>query len=78
MIKIMIFFRMLTTTKALLYVQHHDQPFAEMRGGKKLKHLDKKIIECNFDFATQDWKFLRERTDKKLPNAYNTAVGRSC
>ncbi|XP_072038912.1 mRNA-capping enzyme-like [Amphiura filiformis] len=64
---------LVTTTKGLLYVGHHDKPFAEMRVTKELKVYDKKIIECKFE--NNQWVFMRERKDKSFPNAYTTAMG---
>lgn len=40
---------------------------------KQLKAYDNKIIECRMENG--QWVFLRERTDKSFPNAYNTALG---
>ncbi|KAJ8934930.1 hypothetical protein NQ314_013089 [Rhamnusium bicolor] len=54
-----------------LYVGQFDQPFAKMKYIKALKDLDNKIIECKFE--DNQWKFMRERTDKSYPNSYNTA-----
>ena len=31
---------------------------------------DGKIIECTYDMKNDRWTFLRERLDKRLPNAY--------
>lgn len=31
---------------------------------------DGKIVECAYDKQHAHWTFLRERVDKKLPNAY--------
>ncbi|CAG0879045.1 unnamed protein product [Cyprideis torosa] len=63
----------LATTRGFLYVQHLKQPFAEI-DTKGLKQYDGKIIECSFDIVSKKWKFMRERTDKSLANAYRTAV----
>lgn len=41
-----------------------------------LKQYNNKIIECRFDFPSNSWKFMRERTDKSFPNALSTAKGR--
>lgn len=35
------------------------------------KRFDGKIVECSYDRVHDRWLFLRERVDKKLPNAYN-------
>lgn len=40
---------------------------------KDLKQYDNKIIECKFE--NNSWVFMRQRTDKSFPNAYNTAMG---
>ncbi|KAM7348245.1 RNA guanylyltransferase and 5'-phosphatase mRNA capping enzyme [Cochliomyia hominivorax] len=57
----------------LLYVGGHDVPFAQMKYTKAVKDLDNKIVECTVNKLGQ-WEFMRERTDKTLPNSYNTAV----
>ncbi|KAJ8917449.1 hypothetical protein NQ315_005496 [Exocentrus adspersus] len=54
-----------------LYVGQLDAPFAKMKYTKAMKDLDNKIIECKFE--DNQWKFMRERTDKSYPNSYNTA-----
>ncbi|WKY11709.1 hypothetical protein Q1695_003352 [Nippostrongylus brasiliensis] len=54
-----------------LYVQHANEPMATMKATKKLLPYDNKIIECTFDNG--QWVFMRERTDKSLPNALKTA-----
>ncbi|TKR60943.1 hypothetical protein L596_028124 [Steinernema carpocapsae] len=54
-----------------LYVQHRNEPIAEMKATRSLLPYDNKIIECTF--ANGQWKFMRERTDKSLPNSFNTA-----
>lgn len=51
-----------------------EQPFAQIKMSKDIKHLHNKIIECKLE--NQAWKFMRERTDKSYPNSYNTAKGR--
>lgn len=56
-----------------LYVGQMDTPFSKIRYTKALKDLDHKIIECKFE--DNQWKFMRERTDKSYPNSYNTAKG---
>lgn len=50
-----------------------DPPFAKMKYTKALKDLDNKIIECKFE--DNQWKFMRERTDKSFPNSFTTAKG---
>lgn len=57
-----------------LYVGHFDSPFAKMQYTKALKDLNGKIIECKFE--NNQWKFMRERTDKTHPNSYDTAKGK--
>lgn len=64
---------MLKTKICNLFVGGHDPPFAQMKYTKALKDLDNKIIECTVNKLGQ-WEFMRERTDKTLPNSYNTAV----
>ncbi|XP_018568622.1 mRNA-capping enzyme [Anoplophora glabripennis] len=54
-----------------LYVGQLDTPFAKLKYTKALKDLDNKIIECKFE--GDQWKFMRERTDKSFPNSFNTA-----
>lgn len=44
-----------------------------MQVTKELKQYDNKIIECKFE--NNSWVFMRQRTDKSFPNAYNTAMG---
>ncbi|KAJ1369188.1 hypothetical protein KIN20_030594 [Parelaphostrongylus tenuis] len=54
-----------------LYVQNSNEPMATMKATKKLLPYDNKIIECTFDNG--QWIFMRERTDKSLPNSLKTA-----
>uniref|UniRef100_A0A915BLY8 mRNA-capping enzyme n=1 Tax=Parascaris univalens TaxID=6257 RepID=A0A915BLY8_PARUN len=54
-----------------LYVQHESRPMGEMKATKKLLPYDNKIIECTLQNGK--WVFMRERTDKSLPNSLNTA-----
>ncbi|KAK6023452.1 mRNA capping enzyme, catalytic domain protein [Ostertagia ostertagi] len=54
-----------------LYVQHANEPMATMKATKKLLPYDNKIIECTFENG--QWVFMRERTDKSLPNSLKTA-----
>ncbi|XP_032340768.1 mRNA-capping enzyme [Camelus ferus] len=56
----------------LLYVGGYDRPFAQIKVTKELKQYDNKIIECKFE--NNSWVFMRQRTDKSFPNAYNTAM----
>lgn len=65
---------MLTTKKALLYVGHMDAPFSAMKYNKSLRDFHNKIVECKYE--NNQWVFMRERTDKSYPNAYNTATGK--
>ena len=65
---------MLTKKRALLYVGSMSTPFSEMKYSKDMKELHGKIIECKFEGGK--WVFMRERTDKSFPNAYNTAIGK--
>ncbi|KAF6115885.1 RNA guanylyltransferase and 5'-phosphatase [Phyllostomus discolor] len=44
----------------------------ELKVTKELKQYDNKIIECKFE--NNSWVFMRQRTDKSFPNAYNTAM----
>ena len=64
---------MLPKTKGLLFVGGHDHPISEIKVTKELKQYNNKIIECKFDLRTNQWIFMRERTDKSFPNAYATA-----
>jgi hypothetical protein len=77
-----------------LWVQNYEQPLFFIEVTKEIKQYDGKIIECFFegiiffnyifycsligDEQTGTWKFLRERTDKSLPNAYSTAMSMFC
>ncbi|XP_013383469.1 mRNA-capping enzyme [Lingula anatina] len=61
--------------KGYLYVGSLKSPFSEIKITKELKQYDGKIIECHFDLNTNQWRFMRERTDKSFPNAYTTAMG---
>lgn len=36
-------------------------------------NLDNKIVECTINGQGQ-WELMRERTDKTMPNSYNTAM----
>lgn len=66
---------MLPETKGYLYVGQFDPPLAEIKVTKELKEYDNKIIECSWDPTTNQWKFMRQRTDKSFPNSYSTAMG---
>ncbi|VDD90364.1 unnamed protein product [Enterobius vermicularis] len=55
-----------------LYVQHEKDPVDKMKVTKKLLPYDNKIIECRY--VNNKWEFMRERTDKSLPNSKATAV----
>lgn len=63
---------LIPTKVACLYVGQLEQPFAKMKYTKALKELDGKIVECKFE--NNEWKFMRERTDKSYPNGFNTAA----
>lgn len=64
---------MLPRTVGNLYVGNFDRPLSQMKVTKDIKDLNNKIIECNWE--NNEWKFMRERTDKSFPNGYNTAMG---
>lgn len=67
---------MLPETNGYLYVGGQPEPFGVMPKLKKeLRELNNKIIECTFDKTTNQWVFMRERTDKSYPNGKNTALG---
>ncbi|XP_061397952.1 mRNA-capping enzyme [Musca vetustissima] len=65
----------LTRKVCYLYVGGHDPPFAQMPFTKTIKamNLDNKIVECTINGQGQ-WELMRERTDKTMPNSYNTAM----
>lgn len=44
-----------------------------MKYTKALKDLNGKIVECKYE--NNQWKFMRERTDKSYPNSIKTAQG---
>lgn len=72
----LIFNSLLTKKVGFLYVGGHDAPFGRMQKlTKEIRELDNKIVECTMN-QFGNWEFLRERTDKKLPNSFNTAVGK--
>lgn len=62
----------ITGSTGHLYVGSLDRPFSEIKINRHLRAYDKKIIECKFE--NNQWKFMRERTDKSFPNSYNTAM----
>uniref|UniRef100_A0A8R1I099 mRNA-capping enzyme n=1 Tax=Caenorhabditis japonica TaxID=281687 RepID=A0A8R1I099_CAEJA len=68
---------MLPEWRGLLYVQNLHEPFGSMKATATLKKYDNKIIECTLDVDSRgrpiEWKFMRERTDKSLPNGKRTA-----
>ena len=66
---------MLAKEIGLLYVSGLNSPFGDIKVTKTLRQLDKKIIECSWDYQKHQWSFMRERTDKSFPNAYATAEG---
>lgn len=69
-----LFCRIVSRKIGYLFVGQMDQPFARMKYRKELKDLDNKIIECKFE--NNEWKFMRERTDKSYPNSHSTAIGK--
>ncbi|EDW65142.1 mRNA-capping enzyme [Drosophila virilis] len=65
---------LLTKKVGFLYVGGHDAPFGRMQKlTKEIRELDNKIVECTMN-QFGNWDYMRERTDKKLPNSFNTAV----
>ncbi|EDW00552.1 mRNA-capping enzyme [Drosophila grimshawi] len=65
---------LLTKKVGFLYVGGHDAPFGRMQKlTKEIRELDNKIVECTMN-QYGNWDFMRERTDKKLPNSFNTSV----
>jgi len=58
-----------------LYVGGLDHPYSEIKVNSVLRALNNKIIECKWDHDKNCWSFMRERTDKSFPNAFNTAQG---
>uniref|UniRef100_A0A5S6QUV6 mRNA-capping enzyme n=2 Tax=Trichuris muris TaxID=70415 RepID=A0A5S6QUV6_TRIMR len=50
-----------------------DVPFDRMPITKDLWKYNNKIIECSV--TNGRWTFMRERTDKSVPNSYETALG---
>lgn len=65
--------RKVETKKGYLFVGQLDTPFATMKYTNALKDLDGKIVECKYE--NNQWKCMRERTDKSYPNSLNTAKG---
>ncbi|XP_058517127.1 mRNA-capping enzyme-like [Ochotona princeps] len=63
---------LLPQNAGLLYVGGYERPFAQIKVTKELNQYDNKIIECRFE--KNSWVFMRQRTDKSFPNAYNTAM----
>ncbi|UYV62070.1 RNGTT [Cordylochernes scorpioides] len=61
---------MIPTSRGLLYLGGFDRPIAEIKVTRALKPYHNKIIECKLE--NNEWKFMRERTDKSFPNAYKT------
>ncbi|XP_030079530.1 mRNA-capping enzyme isoform X1 [Drosophila hydei] len=65
---------LLTKKVGFLFVGGHDAAFGRMQKlTKEIRELDNKIVECTMN-QYGNWDFMRERTDKKLPNSFNTAV----
>ncbi|CAL2030748.1 unnamed protein product [Caenorhabditis brenneri] len=60
-----------------LYVQNQREPFGQMKATASLKQYNNKIIECTLKVNERGqpmgWEFMRERTDKSLPNGLRTA-----
>ncbi len=50
----------------------YDLPYGKIKVNKTLRDLNGRIIECKWE--NNEWKFMRERTDKSYPNALRTAV----
>ncbi|KAH8266560.1 hypothetical protein KR018_001419, partial [Drosophila ironensis] len=64
---------LLTKKVGFLYVGGHDAAFGRMQKlTKEVRELDNKIVECTMN-QFGNWEFMRERTDKKHPNSFNTA-----
>ncbi|GMS81928.1 hypothetical protein PENTCL1PPCAC_4103, partial [Pristionchus entomophagus] len=61
----------LTQHIGFLYVQHSAEPVDQMKATRSLLPYDGKIIECKRE--NNEWVFMRERTDKSLPNSLKTA-----
>ncbi|GMT11423.1 hypothetical protein PFISCL1PPCAC_2720 [Pristionchus fissidentatus] len=55
-----------------LYVQHSNEHVDTMKATRSLLPYDNKIIECRRE--SNQWVFMRERTDKSLPNSLKTAL----
>lgn len=68
---------MLPEWTGFLFVQNQREPFGKMKATATLKKYDNKIIECTLLVSETgmpiEWKFMRERTDKSLPNGLKTA-----
>ncbi|ULU10947.1 hypothetical protein L3Y34_014870 [Caenorhabditis briggsae] len=60
-----------------LFVQNQREPFGSMKATASLRQYDGKIIECTLKVNERgqatEWVFMRERTDKSLPNGLRTA-----
>ena len=63
----------------MYYVLMCPPGFNSLQGedNRELREQDGKIIECCWDFRRNQWRFLRVRTDKSFPNAYETALSES-
>uniref|UniRef100_T1JE64 mRNA-capping enzyme n=1 Tax=Strigamia maritima TaxID=126957 RepID=T1JE64_STRMM len=57
--------------KGFLFVDHQKECFGEINVTTEVESLDGKIIECSFE--GNEWRFMRERTDKSFPNSRETA-----
>uniref|UniRef100_A0A1I7U445 mRNA guanylyltransferase n=1 Tax=Caenorhabditis tropicalis TaxID=1561998 RepID=A0A1I7U445_9PELO len=68
---------MLPEWTGYLFVQNKREPFGTMKATNTLKQYNNKIIECTLSVnergQAMGWKFMRERTDKSLPNGLRTA-----
>ena len=58
-----------------LYVGRENVLFGELRM-RGVRDYHNQIVECTFNYEKPGggWNFMRVRTDKSFPNAYNTAV----
>ncbi|OAF72187.1 GTP--RNA guanylyltransferase [Intoshia linei] len=63
----------ISETKAKLMCGGTNKIYGYLPLTPEVYKLNNKIIECNYDFVKKQWKFLRERTDKLLPNYVSTA-----
>ncbi|XP_034949982.1 mRNA-capping enzyme-like [Chelonus insularis] len=54
-----------------LYVGGLSEPYSSIPVTREIEKLDNKIIKCSFKNGR--WIFMRERSDKYLPNSFTTA-----